>query len=133
VTEQAIVLSVSSMCILAALQAHADTRGNGGWILTLPIVLLSCMISRMYVTGMDPATWTHLLVDLLVGIPVCVCETYIGKPISTRVVPQFTTNSCGVVWLVCAVPYNGDMNLADCKPLCYLYCFVILARMSAQL
>jgi hypothetical protein len=26
-----------------------------------------------------------------VRVCVCVCETYIGKPIGTRVVPQFTT------------------------------------------
>ena len=25
------------------------------------------------------------------GVAVCVCESYIGKPIGTRAVPQFTT------------------------------------------
>jgi hypothetical protein len=34
------------------------------------------------------------LVGALLGganVCVCVCETYIGKPFGTRVVPQFTT------------------------------------------
>ena len=41
-----------------------------------------------FVTGLSVTAWLAVA-DL--HVCVCVCESYIGKPIGTRAVPQFTT------------------------------------------